>query len=153
MKAILLLLLLSFGSISLNAQVLDTARAITEVNTPNQADAYPYITNDGLRLYYTNNNTGTNDLYFTSRTHIANSFDPPQLVEATTFQGIISSWFTEDELEIYYSTGSAVYHASRATTSTPFGIATQLTLTGNSGGFMSGQSLTPCKVSHSTSWT
>ena len=125
------------------AQTLDTIRELTELNTVGEADAYPYITDDGLRLYFTNNTGGTNDLYFTSRPDIYSPFAAKQLVDPTMFQGINSCWLTNDELEIYYANGTSLYHAVRTTTANPFGAATLINLVGGTSGYLNGPSLTP----------
>ena len=125
------------------AQTLDTIRELSELNTVGESDAYPYITGDGLRLYFTNNASGTNNLYYTSRPDIYSPFAAKQLVDASMFQGINSCWLTNDELEIYYSNSASLYHATRASTLTPFGTPTLINLVGGTGGFLNGPSLTP----------
>lgn len=142
MKGLILLLLIA-GSLTLNAQELDNLRALTEINVENEANAYPYISNDGLRLYYTSDNSGTDDLYFTSRVTLTSTFGEPQLVAKKIFRNIKSSWFSEDELEVYFTTGTYAYYTSRETTASPFNAATKLTLIGNSGVGLFSLSATP----------
>ena len=139
----LILLIVFFCSATVNAQILDDVRELTELNDPNFTDAYPYLTDDGLRLYFTNNDGGNNNLYFSSRPDLLSDFEPKQLLDSTLFSGVVSCWFTNDELKAYYSNGTFLSHVSRATTASAFGTPTVINLVGGTGGFLGGQSFTP----------
>ena len=59
MKQITLSLVLSFfylssisGQITILPVEFDTIRYLTEINADNQADAYPWLSDDGLRIYF-----------------------------------------------------------------------------------------------------
>lgn len=138
-----LLFLLFFFSINSYAQILDDVWELDELNVSTEADSYPYLTNDGLRLYYTNSEGGTNNLYFTSRPDLDTDFEPKQLLDNTVFSGVTSCWFTEDELTVYFSSGNDLYRSERATLSSPFSPSVQITLTGPLNSFIGSVTLTP----------
>lgn len=126
-----------------STSVWDSTRAVTELNTVD-ADAYPYISPDGLSLYYTQN-SGGNQLYVATRAvnDFSTPFSNPQVV-GTGFSGITSSWFTNNQLELFYSSSSVIYTATRTTIGGAFTTPQALTITGFSG-FIAGHSLTPNK--------
>ncbi|MFT5778516.1 MAG: hypothetical protein ACI837_001472 [Crocinitomicaceae bacterium] len=129
--------------VNVNAQILDDVRELTELNLPDQTDAYPYLTDDGLRLYFTNNNGGSNNIYFTSRPNLTSNFGWRALIDFDLFDGAISCWFTVDELTAYYSTSTDLFYVTRATPASAFGVPIQITLTGGIASFFGGLSLTP----------
>jgi len=114
----------------------ETVRPLTEINT-DTADAYPYLSSDGLRLYCIENDTGyymysratTNDV-FSNRTSTG-------IVIAGVSQGI---WLTNDEKMVYYSY-DGIYFNTRTDITQPFSNNfKEVTLVGVTG---YGPSLTP----------
>jgi len=109
----------------------DTLRALTEINDSSAANAYPWISGDGLRLYYIHG-TSFNYLNFTSRTSTGSLFRKPVTLPLpiSTTTGIRSFWLSENELDIYLFNDS-VYHAQRTSVGDNFGNPTTLQLTQN----------------------
>lgn len=138
-----LLFLLFFLSINSYAQILDDVWELDELNVSTETDSYPYLTNDGLRLYFTNNANGTNNLYFTSRPDLNTDFEPKQLLDNSVFSGLTACWLTEDELTVYFSSGSDLFRSERATLSSPFSPSVQITLSGPMNTFIGSVTLTP----------
>jgi hypothetical protein len=113
-------------------------RALTEINMANNADAYPWISPDGLRLYYKD---GSNSLYmFTQRADTNSFFTTPTVLQISAFN-ILSCWLSNDELDLYYSDSQNIYYASRPTVTSPFNSPTNINLSGPMFTFISGPSL------------
>ncbi len=97
--------------------VFDSVRALDEINIVNQADAYPYITPDGLRLYFTRGSgSSSREFLMSSRTSVADSFLSPVGLAITISTSARSAWLSRDELEMYFSeadTSSVLYYTSR----------------------------------------
>jgi hypothetical protein len=102
---------------SLSPFVYDSSRMLTEINAANMADAYPWISADGLRLYYY---SGVyNNIVYTSRANTTSYFDPAVLANPVFPQGTLSCWFSADELDVYYI-HNGLYYAHRTTIASPF---------------------------------
>ena len=92
----------------------DSVRPLIEFNSPDTAEAYPWISPDGLRLYFTKG-TGENDeIVISTRNSQYNAFGPiyPLKIDFNADKKF-SCWLTDDELELYFTTGrygdSAMY--------------------------------------------
>lgn len=122
----------------------DTIRALTEINTE-FADAYPYISPDGLRLYFSQGQTS--DLYYVSRNSIYELFSNKELLSYNFPYGSFSCWLTNDELEIFYTSflGGSIDYSTRSSISDPFSDPVSINLIGIIEDFISGPSLTPDK--------
>ncbi|HMT27900.1 MAG TPA: T9SS type A sorting domain-containing protein [Bacteroidia bacterium] len=111
----------------------DSIRALTEINDVANSDAYPWISPDGLRLYFTRGTGGSipNQLMFTERVNTNSYFGSPVVVPLG-FPTITSCWLSSDELNIYLCMDSTLYFASRTSTSSPFNSPVAISLTGYS---------------------
>lgn len=94
------------------------ARMLTEVNDPGLSDAYPWLSADGLRLFYCRDFK----LYQTSRNSAADSFNTPAAVK---FEGevqleIVSSWLTPDEKTMFLVANNQIYKCTRKSKGTIF---------------------------------
>jgi hypothetical protein len=80
----------------------DRVRALDEINVNGQANSYPWISSDGLRLYYSQ--SGTNyRIYSASRSSIFSKFgDIKELNINRQGWDVYSICLTENELEAYY---------------------------------------------------
>lgn len=125
-----------------NAPEYKDTKLLNELNTAD-ADAYPYISADGLTLYFSQGGTvSESNLYVAKRATINDLFADVQRVSTTIPAGSISCWLTNDEKEIYYVNSSRLYHATRASRDQSFGQPGEILLDGISD-FISGPSLTP----------
>lgn len=115
-------------SLSVSSFSYANVRALTEINTTSNAEAYPWISGDGLRLYYTSGSTN-NQLMFTQRTSTASPFGTPTIVSVST-SSLYSCWFSNDELDAYICTVSSLYHVHRNSISSAFGTPQLITITG-----------------------
>jgi len=125
---------------------VDSTRALSEINTSTQAEAYPWISDDGLRLYYTEGG----EIYYTERNSLTEKFTnaAPLAINSATYTNI-SCWLTHDELHIFYvieeSDGThdrSLYHASRTAKTEAFNSPNLVTLNGYTAGLIAGPSLT-----------
>lgn len=119
---IILLVFLSIGisshSQSLNSVLqFDSIRSIDEINDSLSADAYPWISNDGLRLYYTQGSL-TVHMKFSQRPTINDPWSAPVIL----MSGIPTTGFTlsSNELDLFQGSGADLLHYERPNLSSPF---------------------------------
>ena len=156
-KIIYVVILLIMAVLQLKAQTTGPSylgvRPITEINNPNLSEGYPYLSSDGLRLYYLQGSGGpsTSALYVANRTAMGaySTFGSPVAVGGIP-SGITSYWNSSGELEIFYILNQKVYTASRTTNGSaiPFGTGSQITLdttglTNFSSGYIAAPSVSP----------
>ena len=67
-------LLFSAASFSRSSEAYRNVRPLTELNDPKEADAYPCISADGLRLYFTKCVDENNELMFAQRVNTSANF-------------------------------------------------------------------------------
>ena len=103
-------------------------RALTEINDPLTADAYPWISPDGLRLYYTSG-VNNNQLMFTQRPNATSNFVTPTLIPIST-ASLSSCWLSNNELDAYVCTVSSLYFTHRNSVSSTFNTPVTISLTG-----------------------
>lgn len=86
-------------------------RPLDEINREGYADAYPWLSGDGLRLYYIMDEY----IYNTSRLSIEDRFEESEKLNLpeNTNEGIASCWLNASETEIYLIKGSLIYKSSR----------------------------------------
>mgnify|MGYP000017640654 FL=1 len=116
----------------------EKVRLLGEINDVQKAEAYPYISADGLRLYYILNN----EVYFTSRSDLKRSFGYPRNIsidKSTNDINIVSCWLSLDELNLYITGDEKVYKCSRTALNEKFS-SPEIYLQGF-GGFISGYSM------------
>ncbi len=91
-------------------------RTLSEMNSPDEADAYPYISPDGLNIYYVKGDY----LYHSSRFDMGVKFSQASKVyfgdygSYADYSGIYGAWLSPDQLQIYFVYSSAIYAADRA---------------------------------------
>lgn len=128
-------------------------RLLNDLNT-NGADAFPWLSHDGLRLYYTQDINDDEVLLMASRANLDEKFGQLKNIYLPQPGEIISVWLTADELEIYYvlrnpdaTTGSqtSLYYSNRSSTSENFSGVQQIELLGFTTEYFVGPSLTKDK--------
>jgi hypothetical protein len=128
----------------------DSIRALSELNLPLNAEAYPWISDDGLRLYYTMETDSVDMIVLSKREHIDSSFKTPQILSInSSLSDNLSQWLTRDELNIYFFIKesdnylkSTLYHSERKSREDEFGKPSKVVLQGNISGFLWGPSFT-----------
>ena len=92
------------------------------VNKPDVCEGYPYLSADGLRLYFTTDREGGfGRLYFCSRNSIEGNFGAPKPLSKNLPDGHYAATLTGDELTIYTSYKGEIYTAKRRSLSDQFG--------------------------------
>jgi len=123
----------------------DSVRSLSELNSSTGAEAYPWISSDGLRIYYTKSISNINNIYFASRNTVHEPFSNAKALTLGNENNIFSCWLTNDELHIYFidNVSYKVYHAQRSSKLDDFGIPSEITIDSKVIGFKSGISFTP----------
>jgi hypothetical protein len=108
----------------------DTVRALNEINVPNMEDVHPWISADGLRLYYTSG-FYNDQLVMAERADINSYFGTPTLLPIPHNWGI-SYWLSTDELDLYFADGwgCRLYYSHRDAINQPFSFPYELILGG-----------------------
>ncbi len=93
-------------------------RMLTELNDPLQSDAYPWISGDGLSIYYNRNFK----MMYAKRNSIGEKFSQPKEID---FEGevqleIVSCWLTPDEKTMFIVANNVIYRSSRKTVDDKF---------------------------------
>lgn len=114
-----------------------------EINDPALAEAYPWISADGMRLYFIKGNS----VYFSHRNSRYEDFGVPEELTLDQNGSITSCWLTNDELSMY-TTGSSgssrhLRAYTRLSTDDAFRFERTLTLDDQVEGFTSALSFTP----------
>ncbi len=109
-------------------------RALDEINTSN-AEAYPWLSPDGLRLYYLNTSSGEASLHMVSRPTTNATFvnSQPLNIDYPAEDQPLSCWLTNDELEMFFTTLSdtTLFYAQRNSLTAPFSIPVEVQLLGD----------------------
>ncbi len=119
-------------------------RELTEINVLDLSDAYPWISPDGLRLYFTQGYE-TNYLYCVSRPNLSATFSEQQLISSNIPEDALSCWLSNNELELYHVYNATLYYSKRNALNEAFSDPVIIDLTGCSYNFISAPSLTPDK--------
>ena len=132
----------SFLPLNNTALLFDSVRAVTELNTIGQADAFPWLSADGLRIYYTHDN-GTQTIKYAERPNTSSYFSTPVTVNVGTSPGKRSIWLSADELEAYFSSGTTLYYLQRPGVTSAFSPPVVVSLSGGPYNAAISASLTP----------
>jgi hypothetical protein len=98
---------------------------IKELNNKSVAQSYPWLSDDGLRLYYTNGES----MFMASRSAIGQKFSGQHEIVKGIKNIIISGWLTPDELTIYFADqNNQLFKSSRSDKSLSFTTAVKVSL-------------------------
>jgi hypothetical protein len=132
----------------------DSVRPLKEINEPNIADANPWISPDGLRLYYYKLfQSKYTKIFYAERKSILDTFSNIHAL-SINFEDYdnISPWLTNDELNIYFicskpsdSAYYSLYHSSRNKANDEFSEPTLVKFNVQLSGFFWGHSFTQDK--------
>ncbi|MBT8233651.1 MAG: T9SS type A sorting domain-containing protein [Saprospiraceae bacterium] len=134
---------------TLNYEVDYNIRPISEININGYGDAYPWISDDGLRLYYTSQeeDNGVSNIYSANRSNIQEGFSNITKLNINDPNvDNLCSWLSQDELNIAFVkrnkkgiTKTSLFIANRQSTDNPFENLKQINL----GGQIKGTILSP----------
>lgn len=92
------------------------------VNKPGVADAYPFLSADGLRLYFTSNREGGHGRFFISaRKSTAEPFGEPVILSKHLVDGYYAGSLTSDELTLCMVKSGKMYISKRKSLHSEFG--------------------------------
>lgn len=120
----------------------DQGRLLDELNVPNRGDGYPWLSADGLRLYYTKEVEPTvNRIFVSHRATVNDQFAPGTSI--TMFVDAVGGWLSQDELVMWFTTGDLLVRSTRADAIANFVGATYLTRVGGTQYAIVSPTLTP----------
>ncbi|GIV33915.1 MAG: hypothetical protein KatS3mg031_1450 [Chitinophagales bacterium] len=121
-------------------------RTLDEINTSGISDSYPWLSGDGLRIYFTKQQGSNIDFYFASRSSIHEPFGQAKKMELTLpkAHNNMSCILSADELEIFALSGDKIYYATRENLFSPFSTPVVLAQSAHEG-FITGITMTPDK--------
>lgn len=121
----------------------DSLRPLSEINVFGVADAYSWLSADGLRLYFTQDDSGYR-IMLAKRPNLDSPFaSPTEVPLPDELSSTFSCWLTADELNIYLSNGDSLFHLSRSDVNDDFETFTIVTIIGGGYSFIAGQSFDP----------
>jgi len=124
------------------AQTYTDVTPISAINT-DVGDSYPWISPDGLRLYYTSGpGSFANQIYLSQRADANSDFSAPVQLGIGNVTGIVSIWLTDDEKDAYLTTvDGKLFFAHRDNTMADFANPAEIALTGFNFSLFKGPSL------------
>ncbi len=119
-------------------------RSLDEINDPELSDSYPYLSNDGLRIYFTKQKGSEITFHVAERNEVNARFSKPKKLEFNLpkISNNMSCFFSQDELEIFALSGDKIYHARRESINGKFSMPIEIGQSGDENGYMSGISMT-----------
>jgi len=105
------------GDESVDEEIVKTpdCRETNPVNRSNIADAYPFLSEDGLRLYFTSNREGGHGRFFIStRKTVHDAFGEPKVLSKHLTDGYYAGSLTADELTLCMVKSGDMYISIRA---------------------------------------
>ncbi|GAA4320491.1 hypothetical protein [Flaviaesturariibacter amylovorans] len=121
-----LLLLVSLCSGGQSFTMIPDSSTLTGVNLERVAESYPFLTADGLRLYFATEHGSADAIYLMTRPSVAASFGKPAPVGGLGAKhGQFAATLTADERTIYYTDRvgykkQSIFFATRASVSDTF---------------------------------
>lgn len=118
---------------------------LKEINQEGSAEAYPWLSDDGLRIYFTHDNV----IEQWERKSLGAKFENKKVI-VDDGNSVVGQWLNATETEIWYATGNGgtIYHGTRKNIKSGFENIEAISLTAKDmeySGFISGPSLTPDK--------
>jgi hypothetical protein len=119
-KAIIFILL-STKTLFVFTQVLtNNDSVIQNINTEKYGEAFPYLSDDALRVYFTSNRDGLAKIYYSFRTNKKSKFYKPICIVSDSVKGFYSFSLTKNELELYCISDDTLFFAKRDRQNQPF---------------------------------
>lgn len=117
----------------------DNIRPLTEINTFGKSDSYPWISNDGNRIYFTKQRGGDITFWMAERENNKGEFNAlDQLnISIDKVHNNLSCQLSPDEKDIFILNGDKIYYATRADKNKEFSVPVEIAQSSNTG-FISG---------------
>ncbi|HXH18879.1 MAG TPA: hypothetical protein VNJ07_07315 [Chitinophagales bacterium] len=118
-------------------------RPLDEINDPDISDSYPWLSDDGLRVYFTKQKGSEITFYFAERKNQNEKFSKPKKLDFTLpkISNNMSCFLSQNELEIFALSGDKIYHATRENLFSKFSTPIEIGQSDNNG-YMSGITMT-----------
>jgi len=118
-------------------------RPLDEINDPNVSDSYPWLSSDGLRIYFTKQHGSKITFYTAERSSLEGTFTKPAEMGVTLpkVNNNMSCYLSSDETEFYALSGESIYYAARRTGKDKFSLPVEIANTSSSG-YLSGITIT-----------
>jgi hypothetical protein len=122
-------------------------RPLSEVNDAAASDSYPWISKDGLRIYFTKQKGSNISFFSAERADLKSAFGAPIKLDIPLedINNNLSCYLTNDEKEIFILNGDKIYSAWRANGKESFSTPLEIASANNNNGFMNGIALTDSK--------
>jgi len=150
-KSLVIVMITLIHSASISAQgrienaefVLPDCRETANINVAGMADAYPYLSADGLRLYFTTGRNGGSlgRIHLSTRASIADVFGDPVILSKNVEQEFYGATLTADELILCASKSGDLYLSQRSSMQSEFGVPVKIK--GQTSEFHFGASISP----------
>jgi hypothetical protein len=129
---------------SKSADGFDSIRPLDEINDPGISDSYPWISKDGLRLYFTKQKGSNITFHVAERKSIHEKFSAPSKLEIAISEANnnLSCVLSSDEKEIFILNGDKILHATRQSVKEKFSAPVVIATSKNDAGFMNGITIT-----------
>jgi hypothetical protein len=120
-----------------------SVRPLDEINDPEMSDSYPWLSNDGLRIYFTKQKGSEITFYSAKRESLDEKFAKPRKLDFTPpkISNNMSCFLSTDELEIFALSGDKIYHATRENAFGKFSAPIEIGQSSDNG-YMSGITMT-----------
>jgi hypothetical protein len=118
-------------------------RPLDEINDKDLSDSYPWLSNDGLRIYFTKQKGSEITFHWAERKSINDKFSQPKKLDITLpkISNNMSCFLSPDETEIFVLAGDKIYHATRENLFSKFTAPVEIGQS-NDNGYMSGITMT-----------
>jgi len=124
--------------------VFNKVTSLSELNHSGLAEAYPWISDDGLTLYYVSEESANvNQLVCVSRKTLQSAFGHKSVL-FPDMKDVLGCWLNKTQTEIYFVERGHLFHAQRSMANQDFQAPVEITLDFGTmeRGFFSGPSLT-----------
>ncbi len=100
-----------YMALSTGSDQYDSGRPIEEVNDPQDADAYPWLSADGLTLYFTHDN----NILYATRANTSEMFSEPRPLrfQDSSEVHVMTCWVDHKGKELYFISSGSIYKSKR----------------------------------------
>ena len=118
-------------------------RPLDEINDPQISDSYPWLSNDGLRIYFTKQKGSEITIHIAERKSLNDKFSKPKKLDFSLpkISNNMSCFLSQNELEIFAVSGDKIYRATRENFTAKFSAPVEIGQS-NDNGYMSGITMT-----------
>jgi hypothetical protein len=123
-------------------------KPLDEVNDPTMSDSYPWLSKDGLRLYFTKQKGSKITYFVAERTSEDSKFGAPVKLDVgfEVANNNMSCFLSNDEKEIFMLNGDKIYSATRKSLKDKFSAPVEIASSTDNNGFMNGITMTDNKA-------